>query len=256
MGKRVSIAMAVYNGEKYIREQIDSILGQLNSNDELIISYDESTDGTWNIINEYASKDERIIVMRNPQRGVVSNFQNALSKCSGQFIFYSDQDDVWMPEKVETVLEKFKNPKVTVVIHDATLVDSQLDVIADSTFAIRNGNTSLVRNFIRLSYIGCALAFRAEMLPIVMPLPTKKRSHDWWTGTICSCLGKMDIIHTPLIMHRIHDDNATPKKRPPITYQLEVRWLIMSNAMLRCFKYRRLLFRKLKGIPVIKQDIN
>ncbi|MDP8219668.1 MAG: glycosyltransferase family 2 protein [Candidatus Theseobacter exili] len=243
----VSVAMAVYNGEKYIKEQLDSIIVQLQNNDELIISYDNSTDNTWNIINTYASNDSRIKVVVNQGKGVVRNFENAIHHCQGKYIFFADQDDVWMKEKVEIVLEAFKDPKVTTVIHDACLTDEALNVIHPSTFVIRNGSPNVIHNFLRLSYIGCCLAFRSELKEIILPIPTVSRSHDWWTGTICSIFGKMVMIDKVLIYHRQHGNNATPKTRSPIHYQINVRWIIMMNAIKRCFKFRELLIRKLRG---------
>ena len=233
--RTVSVAMAVCNGEKYLSEQIDSIINQLNDDDELIISYDPSKDNTLDIIKEYENNDKRIHVLINNDhsKGLVSNFDNALSACSKEIIFYSDQDDVWLPGKIDKMVSCFSDPKVAVAIHDAMIVDENLKVIIESTFKLRGGSTKFWKNFIRLSYIGCSMAFRSDLLPVVRPLPTKKRSFDWWTGSICSCYGNMAMINEPLILHRMHSNNATPKKRPPLSYQISVRWIILSNILTR-----------------------
>ena len=238
--KTVSIAMAVCNGEKYLAEQIDSIMCQLKENDEMIISYDPSSDDTYKVIKDYEKTDQRIKVIVNDDhtRGLVSNFENALRHCKNDIIFYSDQDDIWLPEKIDKMLKCFDNPKVTVAIHDAKIVDENLNVIIESTFKVRGGSTSFLKNFIRLSYIGCSMAFKREMLEVVLPLPTKKRSHDWWTGSICSCYGKMAKIDETLILHRMHRDNATPKNRPALSYQFSVRWIIITQAFIRKIKIR------------------
>ena len=111
---KVSVAMAVYNGEKYVRDQIVSILSQLRKDDELIISYDESS---LSILTEFAQSDKRVKIYDNPYKpGVVKNFQNAVEHCLGDIIFLSDQDDVWLPNKVDKVLREFENPHVAVVI--------------------------------------------------------------------------------------------------------------------------------------------
>ena len=240
MRVRVSVAMAVYNGEKHLKEQIDSITCQLLPQDELVISYDNSTDNSLNIIKAYTSKDQRIRYYKNEIRpGVVKNFENAVTYCTGEIIFYSDQDDVWMPDKIEKVLNKFEDPKVTVVIHDSSLTDEELNITHPSTFKLRNGNTNLFKNLIRLSYIGCCLAFRSEMKKVVLPIPTIYRSHDWWTGSICSCYGKMEKIDEALILHRLHENNATPVKRPSLRYQLSVRWIILINLIIRRFTHQK-----------------
>ena len=96
MSDKISVAMAVYNGSKYIRQQIDSILPQLREGDELIISYDESQDDTLEIIRTYERKDARVKVFTDPGSGVTDNFNNAISHCTGDYIFLSDQDDVWL----------------------------------------------------------------------------------------------------------------------------------------------------------------
>lgn len=234
--KTVSIAMAVCNGEKFLKQQIDSILCQLEKNDELIISYDPSTDLTLEIIEEYRKKDNRVKLFINQDHsmGLVSNFNNALLHCRGDIVFYSDQDDYWMPGKIDIMVRHFDNPEVTVAIHDAELVDEAFNIIESSTFKLRGGaRDTIIGNLIRLSYIGCCMAFRNEMLKYIIPLPTNKRSHDWWTGCICMCYGKMSVENQQLIKHKIHDNNATPKKRPPLSYQISVRFIIIKNIFKR-----------------------
>lgn len=239
MRMKVSVAMAVYNGEKYLTEQVDSILSQFNDDDELIVSYDESKDASLSILEDYVKKDNRVKVFKNPYKpGVVKNFQNAVEHCTGDIIFYSDQDDVWMGDKIETVMKEFSEPRVAVVFHDASVTDANLKVIAPSTFKLRGGvRETTFGNLFRLSYIGCCMAFRAEYKPVVVPIPTIYRSHDWWTGCLLGTgRTKMKAIHKPLIYHRNHGDNVTPNKRPPLWYQLQVRWIIIKNIILR---YRR-----------------
>ncbi len=232
----VSVAMAVYNGERFIRQQIDSILCQLKNNDELVISYDNSKDATWDIIKDYSEKDKRVKCYKNPYSpGVVHNFQNALEHTTKEIIFYSDQDDYWLDMKIEKVLDRFYDDKVTVVVHDASLVDENLRITSPSTFKLRGGiKTSLWGNLVRLRYIGCCMAFRAKYKEVIIPIPMKYSSHDWWTGSVCTIGGgKMVAIQEPLIYHRIHGANVSPTKRPPMKEQLEWRWIIISNLIKR-----------------------
>jgi glycosyltransferase involved in cell wall biosynthesis len=237
--QKISVAMAVYNGEKYLREQIDSILCQLNDCDELVVSYDRSQDSSLDVINVYANNDSRVKVFENSYKpGVVKNFQNAVEHTTGDIIFYSDQDDVWLKDKIEKVVKEFEDSSVAVVFHDARLTDAELNITQPSTFKLRGGaRETTIGNLFRLSYIGCCMAFRAEYKPVVLPIPTIYRSHDWWTGCLLG-IGrtKMKAIHQPLIYHRQHSDNVTPTKRPPLSYQLKVRWIIIKNIILR---YRR-----------------
>ena len=112
---RVSVAMATYNGEKYLKEQIESILCNLNENDELVISDDGSTDNTKIIIENFQKNDKRIKLFDGPKNGVKQNFNNAIEKCQGEYIFLADQDDVWLEGKVEKVLNVFEKEKCTLV---------------------------------------------------------------------------------------------------------------------------------------------
>lgn len=238
---KVSVAMAVYNGAAFLEEQIDSILPQLRLEDELIVSLDNSNDRSEEIIKEYVAKDRRVKLEINQLKsGVVKNFENALMCCSGDIIFYSDQDDVWSPDKIEVVLQKFANPDVSVVIHDAELVDKNLKNIFPSTFLLRGGNTNVFRNLVRLSYIGCCMAFRANLIKVVVPIPTIHRSHDWWTGSVCSLFGSMELIDRPLIKHRMHEMNATPKQKPSLKYHLEIRFIIIYNLLKRIIQFKLL----------------
>ncbi len=246
---RVSVAMAVYDGEKYVRDQIISILSQLRKNDELIISYDESSDKSLAILRHFEQLDKRVKIYKNPYRkGVVKNFQNAIEQTTGDIVFLSDQDDIWLPNKIETILPEFNNVKVAAVFHDAYLADQDLSIISDSTFLLRGGaRETTLGNLYRLSYIGCCMAFRSIYKEVIIPIPTIYRSHDWWIGCLLGCgKTKLKAVHIPLIYHRLHDNNATPKKRPSLSYQLQVRWIILINIIRRiCRKIKidKLLFR-------------
>lgn len=235
----VSIVMAVYNGAKFLKEQLESILVQLSATDELIISYDNSNDNSLDILNDFDKDWEQIKLVINDHPGVVKNFENGLRYVTKDLVMYCDQDDYWLPHKLDRVRKEFESDEITVVIHDAALTDEELNITHASTFAIRNGNASIVRNLIRLSYIGCSLTFRAYLIPVVVPIPTSKRSHDWWTGTICSAFGRMSLIDESLILHRMHANNVTPKKRPGLIEQLNIRILIATQALKRYLKFRK-----------------
>lgn len=240
---KISVAMAVYNGAEYIEEQIYSITPQLGAFDELIISYDKSTDNTLEILNKLSKKDNRLKIYPNPYKtGVAKNFQNAIEHCNGDIIFYSDQDDVWMSDKISIVMKEFDELKVAAVVHDAHLTDDKLNIIKKSTFKLRGGvRTTFWGNFVRLSYIGCCMAFRAAYKDVIIPIPTIYRSHDWWTGSILSCgPTKIKTIEKQLIYHRYHNSNATPTTRPSLLYQLQVRWIILKNVILRYNRKRKI----------------
>ena len=119
----ISVCMATYNGEKYLKDQLDSILKQIQSSDEVIISDDGSNDSTRYIIEKFQKEYKNIYLVDGPKRGVQKNFENALKHARGDILFLSDQDDIWMDGKVERVLKEFENSKTLCVVHDAEIVD-------------------------------------------------------------------------------------------------------------------------------------
>lgn len=211
---RVSVAMAVYNGEKYIQEQVDSILGQLGPQDELIISYDRSTDNTKKIIDEYAQNDSRVRVIENENPGVQNNFNNAVMECRGEYIFLSDQDDLWLEGKIECVLSAFRKTGAALVVHDGYFTDEFLEPFGQTIFEVYGTNDNPIRNIIKCTYWGCCMAFRADMREIICPFPNRhKVGHDLWLGVLAGMHGKIARVNICLIKHRIHGKNVTTSRR-------------------------------------------
>ena len=129
MAIRASVAMAVYNGEKYLPEQLDSILADLGPEDELVISYDRSTDGTLDLIESYAARDSRVRIVTDPGSGVRSNFNNAIVNCCGKYIFLSDQDDVWLPGKTDAMVALLEKTGALLAAHDGCMTDEKLNIL-------------------------------------------------------------------------------------------------------------------------------
>lgn len=206
MRDSVSVAMATYNGEKYIKEQIDTILVNLQENDELIISDDGSTDNTREIIKEFT--DTRIRLIDGPKKGVKKNFENAINACNGKYIFLCDQDDIWNEKKVETVLRAFSEG-VKVVVHDCTLVNDEGKVIVASYFDYRSSKAGVLKNIWKNSYMGCCMAFDSDIKETILPIPEKIEMHDQWIGILGDRLGKNIFIRESLIKYRRHDENVS-----------------------------------------------
>ena len=124
MDEQIDILLATYNGEKYLEEQLDSILNQTYKNIRLVISDDNSKDNTTNILQKYAQKDNRIQLYLQPQNlGVVKNIEFLLNKVGNRFYMLSDQDDVWLPEKIEKTVEKQKETNADLVFGDLEVGD-------------------------------------------------------------------------------------------------------------------------------------
>ena len=207
----VSVAIATFNGQKYIKEQLESILKQLSENDEIIVSDDGSTDNTIEIVK--ALKDKRIKVYSGPKRGVKQNFANAIEKCHGKYVFLCDQDDIWLDNKVRIVLDTFEKEKCTCVVHDAQVFDSDKnEVIIESFYRFRNSKPGIVKNIIKNSYIGCCMAFDRTIVNKLLPIPDKIEMHDQWIGIICEKYGKSIFIDSILLKYRRHSSNVTSMK--------------------------------------------
>lgn len=205
----ISVALAFYNGKKYIEEQVGSILRNLRSKDELVISIDDDSDGSRKILFDLAAKDERIHLVKGPGKGVVANFQNALKHCHGEIIFLSDQDDVWKDNKVRIVEKAFKDPRVTAVVHNAEIVDGNLKHLGETTFQWRDSGRGFWKNIKKNSYIGCCMAIRKSMLDKILPIPEKVWIHDQWIGLLAEKLGKVVFLEQPLLFYRRHGENVT-----------------------------------------------
>lgn len=145
-----SVAMAFYNGAKYIDEQIRSILDNMEETDELIISVDDASDGSEAILEDWVQNDQRIRIIKGPGKGVVKNFENAFKHCRGEIIFLSDQDDVWKKNKMREIERVFEDPKVMAVVHDAQIVDEKLSSLDQTTFEWRNSGTGFWKNMKRI----------------------------------------------------------------------------------------------------------
>jgi len=205
---KISVCMAAYNGEMYIREQIESILKQLKVNDELIISDDNSSDNTSEIIREIG--DPRIkLIMNKGEKGYTKNFENALKESSGDIIFLSDQDDVWVDNKVEIMLKHLENSDM--VISNAKIVDSQLQVINDSHFLLHDVKKGFWNNFLKTRYIGACMAFKRSVLEQALPFPKHQKycAHDYWLTIVSEAYYKVSLEDSPLLLYRRHGKNAS-----------------------------------------------
>lgn len=227
----ISVAMAACNGEEYLPEQLDSLLPQLGENDEVVVSVDPSQDRTFEILFEYAAKDPRIRVLEGPGKGVIRNVENALQNCSGQTIYLCDQDDVWMPDKVEKVSKALTHH--TLVLHDAQIVDAELKETAPSFMNWRRSQKGVLANIRKNSYIGCCMAFRRELLTHVLPFPDNLPMHDQWIGLMAEKHGSVRLLHVPLIQYRRHDSNATKQTHASPAQMLKWRAEITREVLRR-----------------------
>lgn len=238
----ISVCIASYNGAGFIREQVDSILPQLAEGDELIVSDDGSTDGTLDILRSYGDPRIRIFHHRKEPKPnkfdyTTSNFENALRQAKGDIIFLCDQDDVWLPDKVERMLEAIGNNLL--VLSDCMLVDENLKVMHKSYFELNGLHKGIVGNLVRNSFLGSCMAFRRELLGYALPFPAHSVAHDIWLGLLARYHGKVSFLTTPTMLYRRHEAtvSASGGESPfSLAFKIGYRIRILFAFLKRYFK--------------------
>lgn len=231
---RASVAMAVYNGERFIREQIDSILERMGLEDELVISYDPSKDATRFIVDGYSAADSRVrVVEHDKPSGAQANFTNAVMNCRGKYIFLADQDDIWIGDKINIIVDAFEKTGADLVVHDGYMTDGELNPYPHTIFERFGTYNSPIRNIIKCTYWGCCMAFRSEVRSYACPFPTEgKVGHDLWLGVLVGFCGKIVRVDQCLMKHRLHGDNVSTDKRRSLPVIIKHR-VVMIKLLLR-----------------------
>jgi len=205
---KVSIAMATYNGEAYLQEQLDSFLNQTRLPDEVVISDDHSQDRTLEILLAFKLKApfEVKIIENDKNKGYKKNFEKVLSQVNGDLIFMSDQDDVWFENKIEKVLKYAADyPKKQVFINDTKITDSTLNPSGRTKMdQIRAVNSDM-----RTMIMGACSAVRLPFIKICLPIPNYMKGHDDWIHQLAKFCGTRMVIHEPLQYYRIHGKNTS-----------------------------------------------
>jgi glycosyltransferase involved in cell wall biosynthesis len=205
---KVSIAICTFNGEKFIAEQLESVLKQSYQNIEIIIVDDCSSDETSKICESY--HDERIKLFKNKENiGYTKNFERAISICNGDYICLCDQDDIWFENKIEILVQNFADH--ILVYHDSNFIDELGRKIETSTMGQRyhmyEGNSALP--FLLSNCIsGHAAMFDRSILPYLLPFD-KRFFHDWWLAYVAVNLGEIKYINQVLVSYRQHTSSIT-----------------------------------------------
>lgn len=203
----ISVCIATYNGEEFIAIQLQSIIDQLESDDEIIISDDDSTDNTIKIVEAFS--DDRIKIFPNKnKKGPAGNFENAISKAAGEYIFLADQDDLWLPGKIGKHLILHKD--FDLIVSDALVVDESGRILFDSFFEARGSRAGLIKNLTKNSYVGCCMSFNKKIAGYALPFPDNIHMHDWWIGLVAELRGKVIFCGDKLIKYVRHANNASP----------------------------------------------
>jgi len=214
---KISIVMCTYNGEAYLTDQLASIAKQTRLPDELIVCDDNSTDNTLQILERFSKEASfPVRLHRNKQRlGPTKNFEKAISLCSQDLIFLSDQDDIWMPQKLDRILRAFmNNPDAGYVFSDGLIVDEICRPMGYTMWESSEFTLQQRRQFERGKQLtvllkhnvvtGAAMAFRAKLRSVVLPIPDEA-IHDAWIALLASSAGMHGVfIEEPLIQYRQH----------------------------------------------------
>ena len=220
--EKVDILLATYNGEKYLREQLDSLLNQTYKNFRLLISDDCSTDSTREILKEYVQKDSRMIVYnQSKNQGIIKNFEFLLNKVESKYFMFCDQDDIWKDDKIDKSVSALESTNSDLVYSDLEVVDEKLNVIYKSYWKLKgiyrkvhhynNFEALYLNNFIT----GCTILSKKELIKECMPIPadTKYVLYDYWMSLIISQKHKITYIDEPLIQYRQHKNNSIGSKK-------------------------------------------
>ena len=232
----VSVVMCTYNGERFLKEQMDSILSQTYQNIEIIISDDASTDNTKDVLGEYSKLANVRVFFQPGNVGYTKNFEFALSKATGEYIALSDQDDVWLPTKIEELLYHF--PENAMLIYsNSQHTDEHGNFLKTTNADIKRFYTgSDARSFAYINIIyGHSAMVKKELLQYALPIP-EGATHDSWLAYIATTISRIVYHDKVLTYYRRHEKTATKIEPPKRTkrrrtadkryqkYQQELKW--------------------------------
>ncbi|CAA6812953.1 MAG: Alpha-L-Rha alpha-1,3-L-rhamnosyltransferase (EC [uncultured Thiotrichaceae bacterium] len=204
----ISIALCTYNGEEYLKQQMDSLLSQSYPNLEIIISDDASTDQTVSILQSY-SQANLFIFVNKKNLGFNQNFESCLKKCTGQYICISDQDDEWHTEKIQQLYEKIKNHPM--VFSDSAFIDEKGKLLQTTMSQSLNRTFSPINSPLELVYCnivsGHSMLFARKLLDKALPIPDSV-FYDWWLAFVATTTGEVQYLDAELVNHREHSGSA------------------------------------------------
>ena len=223
----ISVCIATYNGERYICCQLDSILAQIGENDEVIISDDSSTDGTVDIIRSY--HDDRIKLYKGQQfHSPIFNFENAIKHANGDIIFLADQDDKWLPGRVEHALKMHERGYDFVMCNTRTIYKDHTEEGWLDPFS-----RPYWKNLLKPAYVGCTMSFKRELLNMVLPFPKSIAMHDLWMGLLAQRNFRCFFIDDPLIEYNRHEESFVARHPMStytrIKYRVNMLWQVLKR---------------------------
>ena len=215
----IDILLATYNGQKFLNEQIDSIVNQSYKRWTLLIRDDLSTDNTIGIINSYINKyPEKIRLFTGSTRlGPCRNFNYLLQRSHADYVMFCDQDDIWLPEKIQLSIEKIKqlekeHVNIPILVHtDLMIIDSNRKIISDSfwkTIRLNPEKRTIIDLLGTSNTNGNTIIMNRKLKKIINTIPEKAIMHDWWSAIIAAEFGLVIPLKKQTVLYRQHDNNA------------------------------------------------
>ncbi|MFI5342694.1 MAG: glycosyltransferase family 2 protein [Chlamydiales bacterium] len=224
--QKILVLLAAYNSQKYIEEQLLSILNQTHNQIHLLVSDDCSKDHTVDLIQQIDKKNPgRITLLTSTvNRGIIGNFSTLMQHADADYIMFSDGDDVWLPRKVEQTLAKMveleqsSDKKLPLLVHtDLAVVDRNLLTIHPSfwryTHLSPHRHQTLNRQMAQNVITGCTIMVNRALLELARPLPAGIMMHDWWLGLVALAFGRVGIVSESTMLYRQHGGNDTGAKK-------------------------------------------
>jgi glycosyltransferase involved in cell wall biosynthesis len=240
---RVSVCLASYNGEKFICEQMESILSELSPFDEVIVVDDCSKDSTIQLVRGF--NDPRIKIFSNDQnRRHVYTFDRAISLATNDIIILADQDDVWLPGRCSLLANSLFDSGALLASSNYGYIDasgSSIDHVNRHELLSRDSNRNfknIINIFLgRINYFGCAMAFRKEFRSIILPIPSYIESHDLWISMAANLAASILHINEKTLMRRLHQFNQTnPNRNLPSKLKSRIIFLMSILTLIRRIK--------------------
>lgn len=272
---KISVAFIVYNGDRYMRTQLDSILAQTHKVKEIIVCDDASSDNTKEILEEYKNKHPNLFIIHYNGKniGPTKNIEKAIQACTGDIILLADQDDYWESNKVLTIVKWFEqNPTMNGVFTNGSLMNSNekldnkyglWDVMSFPYKAIKNGeDLKLYINTVENSVTGATLTIRNNLAFLKQPFPIIKHLvHDRWLAINLAENNSLGILEDKLIRYRIHSEQAIGGMTKNIEKYIELNANLLEgtpniNNSIRSFKDLRYILNKIEINLEIQNDIS
>ncbi len=231
---KIDILLSTYNGAPFLEELLQSLYAQTFTDWHLLIRDDGSTDGTIELLNQWWEKDKERITILNSENinlGPKRSFEKLLQQSEADYILFCDQDDVWLPHKIEHTLKKMqepesKNPNTpALVFSDLTVTDNNLQIVHPSLWKFTKVNPENINNIYKLiinnPVVGCTVMINKKLKEQALPFPAGAIMHDLWLAITAASHGKIVYINEPAVLYRIHSSNTIGVSRTDKKYYLK-----------------------------------